>query len=58
MAAPPEADYAELLQRIEQACEQIEALRQEPSSPKRDAALALLEAVHVRAILALRQLGP
>jgi hypothetical protein len=58
MAAPPEADYVELLQRIEQACEQIEALREEPPSPKRDAALALLEAVHAHAILALRQLGP
>jgi hypothetical protein len=58
MTAQPDDGYSELLHRIEEAQEQIEALRREPPSPKRDTALALLEEAHARAIFAVRQLGP
>jgi hypothetical protein len=57
MASPAAQDaYTDLLLRIESAYRQIEALRAEPPSPKRDSALKLLEAAHSGAILALRQL--
>jgi hypothetical protein len=50
-----QGDYEELLQRIARAYSQIEILRLEPPSPKRDHALALLGEAHAQALMTLRE---
>ena len=53
-----EARYAQMLDRINEAHELIERLREGPDTPKRRAALAMLAEAHARAILLLRDVGP
>jgi hypothetical protein len=57
-APQPDDHYAELLQHIEHAHEQIEALRREPSSPKRRDIRLRCSKKPRTPILAVRQLGP
>jgi len=47
-----------MLDRINEAHELIERLREGPDTPKRRAALAMLAEAHARAILVLREVGP
>jgi hypothetical protein len=50
--------YAETLERIEQAHAILDELRELPPTPKRDAAIAILEEDLGHAIMVVRELGP